>query len=95
MVVNMITHPEINDLNKFPLCTATAIPMKNPIVAKSPNGRIVFPGTMIAIKIVNGMKISPTVTTSESPRMIAGSSQTEISLLRFLSFFLIMALIRP
>ena len=48
--------------------------MKNPIVAKSPNGRIVFPGTMIAIKIVNGMKISPTVTTSESPRMIAGSS---------------------
>ena len=74
MVVNMITHPEINDLNKFPLCTATAIPMKNPIVAKSPNGSTWFPGTITAINIVSGININPAVTTCGSPNNIAGSN---------------------
>ena len=65
--------PEMIDLNKFPLCTATAIAIKNPMVARSPNGKIIFPGTITAIKIVNGINNKPTVTTWGSPNKTAGS----------------------
>ena len=59
--------PEINDLNKFPLWTATAMAIKNPIVAKSPNGKTLLPGTNTAINNVNGINNKPTVTTCGSP----------------------------
>ena len=69
-----MNEPDIIVLNKFPLCTATAIAIKNPIVAKSPKGRITFPGTITAINIVRGININPAVTTCGSPSNIAGSN---------------------
>ena len=50
-------------LNIFPPCIATAIAIKNPIVAKSPNGNTLFPGTIAAIRRVIGINNNPAAIT--------------------------------
>ena len=50
-----------------------AIAIKKLIVAKSPNGRILFPGVITASRIVMGTNRMPAVMTVESPRRMAGS----------------------
>ena len=70
----IITLPEIIVLNRFPLWTPTAIATKNPIVAKSPNGSILFPGTIRAIINDKGINKSPADTTDGSPSNKAGSN---------------------
>ena len=73
MVSAMMMRPENRVRKRLPLCTPTAMAMKKPMVARSAKGSTRLPGISTASSRVSGMKMSPAVTTCESPRRIAGS----------------------